>query len=135
MITGLNHITLAVSDVERSLAFYTQRLGFTGHVKWDKGAYLSVGDLWLCLSLDTPCPKDDYTHLAFSVAPDAFVALVASLTDPSNCPVTVWKQNKSEGQSLYLLDPDGHKLEIHVGCLQSRLHALKTAPYQGLVWL
>ncbi|MCV5899603.1 VOC family protein, partial [Escherichia coli] len=33
MISGLNHITLAVSDLERSLKFYIDTLGFTGHVK------------------------------------------------------------------------------------------------------
>ncbi|TMP28375.1 hypothetical protein CWB99_11700 [Pseudoalteromonas rubra] len=63
MITGLNHITLAVSDLQQSIHFYMDVLGFTGHVKWETGAYLSVGELWLCLSSDTPCPKTDYTHL------------------------------------------------------------------------
>lgn len=48
----------------------------------------------------------------------------------------VWKENKSEGQSLYILDPDGHKLEIF------RLSSLKPtrvfenkAIQSGLVWL
>ncbi len=27
MLTGLNHLTLAVTDVERSVAFYTDLLG------------------------------------------------------------------------------------------------------------
>ncbi len=44
MLKGLNHITLAVRDVDVSLAFYVDLLGFTGHVKWDRGAYLSVGN-------------------------------------------------------------------------------------------
>jgi len=43
--------------------------------------------------------------------------------------------NKSEGQSLYILDTDGHKLEIHVGDLKSRLKSLKIRPYKNLVWL
>jgi catechol 2,3-dioxygenase-like lactoylglutathione lyase family enzyme len=34
------------------VAFYHQLLGMTLHARWDSGAYLSCGDLWLCLSLD-----------------------------------------------------------------------------------
>jgi predicted lactoylglutathione lyase len=46
-----------------------------------------------------------------------------------------WKENKSEGDSFYFLDPDGHKLEIHVGDLKQRLESLKSKPYEGLQWL
>ncbi|WP_252109352.1 MULTISPECIES: fosfomycin resistance glutathione transferase [unclassified Halomonas] len=132
MITGLNHITLAVSNLERSLEFYTQALGLTGHVKWDNGAYLSAGELWLCLSVDEPDSKIDYTHIAFDVGEAEFEAFCARLEARS---VTRWKENTSEGASFYLLDPDGHKLEIHVGSLRSRLTSIATKPYSGLVWL
>ncbi|WP_159065009.1 hypothetical protein [Thaumasiovibrio subtropicus] len=40
--------------------------------------------------------------------------------------------NRSEGQSLYLLDPDGHKLELHVGDLNSRLAHITEVSYPGL---
>lgn len=50
MLTGLNHIILAVSDLTNSLNFYTETLGFTPKAKWDHGAYLALGDLWLCLN-------------------------------------------------------------------------------------
>ncbi len=132
MITGLNHITLAVSDLEHSLHFYTQVLGLAGHVKWDSGAYLSAGDLWLCLSCDEPSPGTDYTHIALDVAQADFDACCARL---EAFEVPQWKVNKSEGPSVYILDPDGHKLEIHVGGLQRRLAALVEKPYSGLVWL
>ncbi|MBK2524411.1 fosfomycin resistance protein FosB [Klebsiella pneumoniae] len=46
--------------------------------------------------------------------------------------VTVWKDNKSEGQSFYFLDPDGHKLELHVGDLESRLVQCREKPYSGM---
>ena len=36
-----------------------------------------------------------------------------------------WKINTSEGDSLYILDPNNHKLELHVGSLQTRLNYLK----------
>ena len=38
----------------------------------------------------------------------------------------IFKENTSPGKSLYFLDPDGHKLEIHVGDWQSRM-AIKKA--------
>ncbi|ELB2059247.1 FosG/FosC2-related fosfomycin resistance glutathione transferase [Vibrio parahaemolyticus] len=132
MILGLNHITIAVSDLERSLQFYREMLGFTAHVKWGNGAYLSVGELWFCLSRDEPCPKTDYTHVAFDIEEKEYEAFVKRVVSMG---VEVWKQNTSEGQSLYILDPDGHKLEIHSGSLKSRLESLRTKPYRGLVWL
>lgn len=48
MLKGLNHITIAVSDLDTSLWFYSQLLGMQAHVRWDKGACLN--DLWFCLS-------------------------------------------------------------------------------------
>jgi catechol 2,3-dioxygenase-like lactoylglutathione lyase family enzyme len=132
VLTGLNHITLAVSNIEQSLNFYVEAIGFTGHVKWDSGAYLTLGDLWLCLSLDQPDHKSDYTHIAFDI-PDADFGEFSLRVKRRN--IAVWKQNNSEGQSIYILDPDGHKLEVHAGNLQSRLKSLTSIPFKGLVWL
>ena len=132
MILGLNHITITVSDLPRSLAFYIDILGFKGHVKWLNGAYLSVGDLWFCLSVDKPSTQADYSHIAFDIAKadfDAFKTRIAQHNIP------LWKNNKSEGDFLYFLDPDGHQLEVHVGSLATRLHALKHSPYDNLEWL
>lgn len=132
MVSGLNHITLAVNDLEISLAFYIQALGFKGKVKWAKGAYLCADDLWLCLSCDTPCPSQDYSHIAFSVEEENFSTLCHKLDEYN---IRQWKTNYSEGLSVYLLDPDGHKLEIHCGSLATRLESLRTKPYNGLEWL
>ena len=104
MLTGLNHITIAVSDLERSLDFYINALGFKGHVKWRQGAYLSLGDLWLCLSVDKPDEKSDYSHIAFSISQQDFTDFSHKLIQLD---IAQWKENKSEGESLYLLDPDG----------------------------
>lgn len=132
MITGINHVTLAVSDLERSFDFYVTVVGLTPVAKWARGAYLEAGNDWICLSLDTqtqPGPRADYTHLAFSVDPMAFETCADAIGQHK---ATVWKDNKSEGESLYFLDPDGHKLEIHSGDLASRLAALNAHPYDGL---
>ena len=71
-------------------------------------------------------------HTAFDIAPEEFEAFTERVISSG---ATVFKENKSEGNSLYILDPDGHKLEIHSGSLTSRLEALKAKPYSGLIWL
>ncbi|CAI0759133.1 Glutathione transferase fosA [Serratia rubidaea] len=132
MLTGLNHLTLAVRDIERSFHFYAHTLGLTPMARWRQGAYLSAGDLWLCLSQDdTAAPSADYTHYAFSVPQAEFAASVARLRQAG---VNEWKNNRSEGESLYFLDPDGHRLELHAGDLASRLAACRRHPYQEMTF-
>jgi len=98
MITGINHLTLAVKDVARSFNFYVLLLNCRAEARWDRGAYLSVGELWLCLSLDEPMPAKDYTHIAFSVDTAAFSDSVAQLKSAG---VVEWKSNSSEGNSFH----------------------------------
>lgn len=133
MLSGLNHLTLAVADLQRSIAFYQALPGMRLHARWTRGAYLSCGSLWLCLSLDPVAgvPRQDYTHYAFSVAEADFLPLCARLEQAG---VTVWKSNRSEGESFYFLDPDNHQLELHVGSLASRLEACRQQPYDGMIF-
>lgn len=130
-VSGLNHITLAVSNVERSLAFYRDVLGCDVRAVWEDGAYLEAGTLWLCLSRDENArssPHPDYSHIAFSVPAADYVAMSTRLTAEG----VIWKDNKSEGASTYFLDPDGHKLEIHVGTLETRLSHYRENPSKGV---
>jgi len=116
MITGVNHITLTVSDLERSIVFYRDTLGGDLRAEWATGAYLSLGSLWLCLEHSaTVTPRGDDTHIALSA--EGFEALAAQV----RAAAPLWKENTSEGASLYFCDPDGHKLELHDGTLESRL--------------
>jgi catechol 2,3-dioxygenase-like lactoylglutathione lyase family enzyme len=119
-IQGLNHLTLAVTDLERSVAFYRDVLGLELKALWQDGAYLEAGPLWLCLSVDAAAEgaqRADYTHYAFDVAAEDFEAL----SERVRTHAPEWKDNKSEGASLYFLDPDGHRLELHVGSVASRV--------------
>jgi catechol 2,3-dioxygenase-like lactoylglutathione lyase family enzyme len=129
-IRGLNHITLAVTNVERALAFYRDVLGLRVATVWDTGAYLEAGSLWLCLSFDSAATntRGDYTHIAFDVDADDFETLATRVKAQAR----VWKENTSEGASLYVLDPDGHKLELHAGSLASRLAHYKAHPPPGM---
>lgn len=134
MLSGLNHLTLAVTDLDRSVGFYRELLQLHLEAQWDSGAYLSLPGLWLCLSLDPSRktePAADYTHYAFSTCTENFPVLVARLNAAQ---VVSWRDNRSEGDSFYFLDPDGHKLEVHVGDLASRLKACRQAPYAAMAF-
>ena len=130
MISGLNHITISVSNLEASFVFYTRVLEMQPHAKWKSGAYLTTGDLWFCLSAGESHPAKDYTHIAFNVEGEYFQQLKQRIELAG---VKQWKSNSSEGDSLYISDPDGHQLELHVGSLQSRLTSLKHQPYEDLI--
>ncbi len=131
MITGLNHITFSVRDLISLIEFYRDFLGMKLHVVWEEGAYLTAGETWICLSVGEPKPANDYTHMAFSVGEGEFADLHARLKQAR---VEEWKQNTSEGNSVYLLDPNGHRIELHCGTLATRLAELQKSPYKGLVW-
>lgn len=134
MITGLNHINLVISNMDASFSFYKEVLGFTPLCRSEGSAYFLAGDkntpgaLWLSLDLDRKgvrLPADCNTHVAFSISQEMFAPFVARLVA---CGVTSYKENTSPENSFYFLDPDGHKLEIHTGTLQSRLAIRKKDP-------
>lgn len=136
MIIALNHINLSVKDLDVSFAFYQDILGFKPRVKWAKGAYFKIGDLWFCLYLDSKTrvePLPEYTHIAFNVSQEHF-GNVAERIKASGA--TIWKENKSEGDSLYFLDPNGHKLELHVGNIETRIIEKKENPgkWENVEW-
>jgi hypothetical protein len=73
----------------------------------------------------------EYTHVAFSVSQTDFSTVAERIR--AAC-VSEWNDNSSEGDSLYFLDPDGHKLELHVGDWRSRLEACRARPYDDMVF-
>src|SRR5205809_548482 len=122
MITGLNHLTLAVSDLDRSLAFYSELLGFSIRMRGPASAYLEAGTLWLALVVDSEVRRGqlpEYSHAAFSVVSSELPLLADRLVRAG---VGRW-QEPDGSDSFYFVDPDGHKLELHSGDLRGRLQA------------
>lgn len=133
MISSLEHVTLAVTDINRSFDFYRNTVGLTPLCKWDSGAYFLAGAVWMSLKVD---PKRattlngavttaDNTHCAFAIKDDEFDASCQKLLDAG---VAEFQPGTSNGKSFYFLDPDGHKLELYVGDWKKRMMALRDKP-------
>jgi len=132
MIRGINHVTFAVRDLEQALAFYAGVLGLKPVARWPEGAYLLAGDLWVALVVDrnaggTTVP--DCSHVAFTVEPSDFEALAARVRESG---AGIWRENRSEGASLYFTDPDGRRLELHVTGLTERLADMRRRKPDGV---
>jgi catechol 2,3-dioxygenase-like lactoylglutathione lyase family enzyme/8-oxo-dGTP pyrophosphatase MutT (NUDIX family) len=130
-VAGINHVTLATADVEGAVAFYSDVLGCRILARWPTGAYVLAGQLWLAL-VEGPSEtrgRGDYSHFAFDVDAHEFAALAAAVVASG---AEVWQDNRSEGESLYFRDPDGHQLEIHATSLAARLESAREAPWPGL---
>jgi catechol 2,3-dioxygenase-like lactoylglutathione lyase family enzyme len=123
-IIGLSHITLATANIDRAFGFYTDILGARPRARWTTGAYLELGTIWLCLAQGTVRQHKDYSHLSIACAEEDFAPLAARISEAAS----LWQENKSEGASLYFLDPDGHRLELHVGGLEARLADIRSRP-------
>lgn len=119
-ITGVSHVTLAVKELQRSVTFYSELLGFELRMRKAHSAYLEAGTLWLALVVDENVRSGslpEYTHLALTVSSESLPVIRQRLL---NAGVIEW-QKPERANSFYFLDPDGHKLELHSGTLADRL--------------
>lgn len=131
MITGINHITWNVVDLEETFEFYTQILGLKPIMKSTKSAYFQAGTTWLAVVKGPKREDDRYDHLAFHVEEDDYDAMVDALLQHG---VEQWQKNESEGNSFYFLDPSGNRFEIHSSDLAARIREGKKTWGDLVVW-
>jgi catechol 2,3-dioxygenase-like lactoylglutathione lyase family enzyme len=117
-----HHVSIGVSDLERSTRFYDAVMAALGHERflekpgslswWPKGGGQA---LWINLRDDLTVIADDGRHIAFQAESraqvDAFyaAAVAAGATDdgaPGTRP-----EYRDTYYGAFVLDPDGHKLE------------------------
>ena len=131
MISGINHLTWCVSDIEETFRFYVDTLGFEPIMKSNGSAYFTAGDTWSAVIEGERRADNRYDHVAFHVDETTYADFVARLL---RFGVEEWKFNESEGESFYFLDPSGNKFEIHSSDLEARIRDGKATWGDDVKW-
>jgi catechol 2,3-dioxygenase-like lactoylglutathione lyase family enzyme len=108
--SGIDHIVLHVSDVERSKKFYTEVLGMTPYREGERQVFLHAGSQGVALFMKEGAltTANDMNHLAFNVAGGTYESLKAELQQHG---VAVTGR-PGEDHCIYFQDPDGHRLQL-----------------------
>jgi catechol 2,3-dioxygenase-like lactoylglutathione lyase family enzyme len=119
-LEGLDHVALAVKDVERSVAWYKDVLGLERRYQDAWGSYPAVvgaGTTSIALfpvdgPTPKPCPGRDVLamrHFAFRTDRANFDLARRELSQRG---IPLHSEHHGISESLYFQDPDGHELEI-----------------------
>jgi len=117
-VVGLDHFVLAVADVERTLAWYRDRLGLEPLrvEEWRRGEApfpsLRVNESMIIDVIVGPREGENVDHICVLVDVDDLDAVAASGEfDVVSGPSRLWGA-RGYGQGLYVRDPDGNVLEL-----------------------
>ena len=119
MINGINHITISVKDIETAFSFYKDVLKLKPVMKSNRSAYFYAGKIWIALDKREPYDtSENYAHICFNVSKKYFNKFIEGIKKNN---IKQWQKNETEGESLYILDDSGNKLEIHFSTLKERI--------------
>ena len=109
--TGIDHVALHVSDVERSKDFYVNILGMTEHHGGSNYCFLKCGNQVVGLfgageALDQT--GVELSHMAFNVGTGTYEEVKANLEAHG---IAVHGR-QGDPRCIYFDDPDGHGLQI-----------------------
>lgn len=121
--TTVGHIHLTVSDLDSSLAFYRDLLGFDISARYgDSAVFLSAGGYHHHIGLNTWAGKDvtpaprghtGMYHVAFLYPSRLELAKVLKNLIDAEYPVD-GSADHGVSEALYLRDPDGNGVELYV---------------------
>jgi catechol 2,3-dioxygenase-like lactoylglutathione lyase family enzyme len=123
-VTGINHVVLHVTDLERSKRFYMDVLGFedrniSGGPPSMKASFLRCGIQGLDLfevSGDAHGGQE-MNHMALNVSAEDLDQLVTRLSEAG-----VDASGRTPRNSVFITDPDGHRLEMLPHTASERAH-------------
>jgi catechol 2,3-dioxygenase len=120
--TRIGHVHLKVADIERSLSFYRDLLGFEETQRYgNSAAFISAGGYHHHIGLNTwhsknapPAPKNStglyHTAILYPTRKDLAIALKRLLD--AKYPLTGFADH-GVSEAIYLDDPDGNGVELY----------------------
>lgn len=120
--TKIGHVHLKVADLERSLKFYRDLLGFELQQYYgDSAAFISAGGYHHHIGLNTwyskngkPAPRNTaglfHTAILYPARKD--LAVILKRLNAANYPLT-GASDHGVSEALYLDDPDGNGVELY----------------------
>jgi catechol 2,3-dioxygenase-like lactoylglutathione lyase family enzyme len=129
MVSGLSHITLIVSDLDRMETLLVTVLDATK--VYDSGGdthslsrerfFLVSDTVWLAIMEGDHLPARSYNHIAFKIDDAAYEHYRARVQAHGLDMREDRARLPGEGRSLYFYDHDNHLFELHSGTLEERL--------------
>lgn len=120
--TRVGHVHLKVADLERSIAFYSEILGFTVTARYGSGAaFLAAGSYHHHIGLNTwesaggTPPPPGHTglyHTAFVYPDRKSLAQAVKRVIAAGIKITSHADHGAN-EAIYFLDPDGNGVEIY----------------------
>jgi len=112
--TGIDHVVLHVSDLERSIAFYTGILGMTEHHGGSGYMFLRCGNQVIGL-FEVGHGQEvksgpELNHMAFNQSTGSYEEVKAVLKSHG---IDV-RGRRGDPRCIYFSDPDGHQLQLNV---------------------
>jgi catechol 2,3-dioxygenase-like lactoylglutathione lyase family enzyme len=132
MIEGISHVTLIVSDLERSARMLQYILG--AEEVYSSGEephsispekFFIIGGAWVVLMQGEAPREKSYDHIAFKVA-EADIDQAQARTKELGLETREDRPRiPGEGRSIYFYDYDNHLFELNTGSLAERLQAYR----------
>lgn len=120
--TRIGHVHLKVSDLNRSLEFYRDLLGFELTTMYGtQAAFISAGGYHHHIGLNTwnskgspPAPKNSVGlyHIAILYPTRKDLAIILDRLRRANYPIT-GASDHGVSEAIYLNDPDGNGIELY----------------------
>ena len=105
----LNHASLIVSDLDRSVAFYQRTFGLAVKSTQQGGVNLAVGDAFLGIYQGGPTAMPHINHICFGIRdfdPSASVAALESRALPAE------SRTRDGVTQVYTADPDNLRIQL-----------------------